>query len=69
MLWGRFIYGCAEICSWRSSLSIDMVQSDINLKALAICVVFLLILDSDYYAGVRSQLIENGNESHGKKRK
>ena len=36
MLRGRFIYERAEICLWRGSLRIDMVHSDINLKALAV---------------------------------
>lgn len=52
MLWGRFIYGSTEICFWLSSLSIDMVQSDINPKMLAVCAVFLLILGPNCYAGV-----------------
>lgn len=51
MLWGRFIYECAEICLWRGSLSIDMVHSDINLKALAVCAAFLLVLDTEVLCG------------------
>lgn len=51
MLWGWFIYECAEICLWLGSLSIDMVHSDINLKALAACAAFLLVLDTEVLCG------------------
>lgn len=41
---GRFIYVCAEICYWRSSLTIDKVQSDTNLKALAVSNISLFLI-------------------------
>lgn len=67
-----FLNGVGEVYLWMcwnlplAWLTLSTWYTDVNLKALAACTIFLLILDTEYYMGAWSFLIENGNESRGK---